>query len=207
MQFRNHLINLLADPVKIRVYQALSLHTVGLTGRALGQIVETSPFKINQVLKYLVEQGLVIQTVLGKAHRYSLNLEHVFIKSAMMALLKSEKDILKNMGRMMTNRLSPKPLAIILYGSVARGDEGARSDLDLLVVFGDRPPSSKVLIKKFEDIPLMYGNFPSITCVGLSDFLSPDSAHQALMRHIKKEGKSIAGLSVTALISKYGHKS
>lgn len=198
--------HLLADLVKIQAIKVLYQHSEGMTGRALGSVVGTSPFKINKVLQNLVEQGIVTETVVGRAHLYRLNRDHIFITSIINKLIELEKNILLNLGQTIMPHLDPKPLSIILYGSVARGDEKPNSDLDLLFVYDNHAKSGKISNNAYimELISRQYGNPVSIIRIRISDFQHPEPDHKAFVKNIIKEGKNIAGLSVTELLNYNG---
>jgi predicted nucleotidyltransferase len=80
----------------------------------------------------LVDQGIVLRRQAGRAKLYRLNRDHLAAPYVSgLALLRAE----------LVDRLqeavagwSPSALCVVLFGSVARGEAGPRSDLDVLVV-------------------------------------------------------------------------
>lgn len=207
MQFNQILARLLGDPIHIRVFRILHRHPEGMSGRALALLAETSPFKINQVLRYLVSQGVLTQKAVGRANIYQLNPHHIFVTDVAQKLLEFEDGIFSRMGKRIMQTLKPKPIAILLYGSIARGEETPQSDIDLMIVYKDGIEAGK--IPATGDIVLellnrIYGNPASIRRAFVSDIQQPIREHQELIRNIIKEGKSIAGLSMTELLNYRG---
>lgn len=209
MVFNNIISWLLTDMIHIKVFKLLRLHREGLTGRALGTLAQTSVFKINSVLRFLVSQGVITQTVVGRAHLYRLNEHHILVHDVINYLINYENNFLTRLGEMIIEKLSLSPLSVILYGSVARGDEGPMSDIDLLLIYQDeeKPGPISETGSIIEWINRNYGNMAGIRRIRISEFQNPMEEHKALIRNIIKEGKSIAGLSMTEVLSYYGNKS
>ncbi len=209
MNFNNIISRLFGDNVKIKVYQVLSLHQEGLTGRGLASLIGTSPFKINQVLRQLEAQGVVQSSVVGRAHLYRLNVTHILVTTFIVPLLEQERGFFQRLGEGIISRLDPHPpLSVILYGSVARGEGDPNSDLDLLLLYDDSQDiSPKGIIatgdRLSEWTSREYGNPISVRRAYVSDFKRRAQEHDLLIRNIIKEGKRLAGLSLTEVLN-YG---
>jgi len=101
----------------------------------LRQIVRTTGFGLGPVqreLKQLTESGIIRRTVSGRQVYFRANLD-----SPIFSELKGL--IIKTAGIGDTLRAALAPIAgqievAFIYGSIARGEEGLRSDIDLLVV-------------------------------------------------------------------------
>lgn len=82
-------------------------------------------------LDYLLGREIVVREIIGKTHQYYLNLENPLTRQykllfAIEAILDSGIiNVLKNV---------PGVGSIVLYGSVARGEDDAKSDIDILVI-------------------------------------------------------------------------
>ncbi|OGQ07505.1 MAG: hypothetical protein A3G32_01090 [Deltaproteobacteria bacterium RIFCSPLOWO2_12_FULL_40_28] len=203
MIFNNIIEKLLTDPIHLRVFKTLRLHPEGLTGRTLGVLVKTSSFKINGVVRFLVALGVITQTVVGRAHLYRLNEHHILIQDVINYLIDYETNLLNKLGETIMDQLPRKPLSIILYGSIARGDEAPLSDVDLLLIYKDnaKPGLISQTAPMIEWINRNYGNTASIRQVFISEFQKPEPEHKTLIRNIIKEGKSIAGLTITEILN------
>lgn len=92
---------------------------------------EGSPNGVRKVLRRLVDQGVVIESRVGKTYTYEANREHL----AWPAIQK-----LANLAQQLDDAIREKvagwaiqPLSVELFGSVARGDAETTSDVDILV--------------------------------------------------------------------------
>lgn len=208
MKFYNIIIDLLSDPIRIKVFKTLRQHPEGLTGRALGTLVGTSAFKINGVVRALAAHGVLNQTLVGNAHLCRLNEHHILVREVVNYLIDYENNFLTNLGKAVMEKLTPHPLSIILYGSIARGDENPSSDVDLMFIYKDEeePGSIHKADPVFEWITRNYGNPAGIRRIRISEFQNPELEHRELIRNIIKEGKSIAGLSMTEVLNYHDNK-
>jgi predicted nucleotidyltransferase len=104
------------------------------SGRAialkLGQSVGKS--RVIEVLSDLAHLGVVDREIVGSSHLFSINKDHLcyqtlkVLASPMPALIKQIQRIVAGFQR--------APLAVVIFGSVAKGSSQAGSDLDLLVL-------------------------------------------------------------------------
>lgn len=87
---------------------------------------------ISAVLDRLTEHGLVLAHPTNRGHVFQLNREHVLALSLLSALDARSRvmEILDQEIR----QLEPGPAHVSVFGSFARGEGGADSDIDLLVV-------------------------------------------------------------------------
>ncbi|HYZ53754.1 MAG TPA: nucleotidyltransferase domain-containing protein [Streptosporangiaceae bacterium] len=111
-------------------------------GQIAAQAARGSEIGIRRTLGRLVEQGIVRATEMGRNRVHELNRQHVAAPAAQMLA-----DLRIELWKRMRQRLgtwNPKPLYACVFGSAARGDGDAHSDLDLLLVHppfpGDTDP-------------------------------------------------------------------
>lgn len=207
MIFHNIISELLGGRVQITVLKLLFFHEEGLTGRGLANLVGCSTFKMQKVLEILVSQGLVTKSVVGRAHTYRTNGEHILMQKVIRPLIDFEKSLFSDLGKLIMKFLDIKPLSIILYGSVARGDELPNSDLDLFLIYGNEVTQHSIRHigdTLMEVIPRKYGNPVSIRRSCVSDFQNRANKKDPLIRNIIREGRVIAGLSLSELLETNG---
>jgi predicted nucleotidyltransferase len=105
----------------------------GFNGRQIHRLLgRGSEQGVRKAVERLVQQGVVISHDAGRARIYSLNRRHVAAPHVEgLAALRSEL-----LGRLRAALAAwdARPLLVLLFGSVARGEAGSNSDLDLLVV-------------------------------------------------------------------------
>lgn len=203
MIFNNAIEELLSDPVQLRVYKVLDSSQTGFTGRAIGRLVGTSTFKINQVLRRLVQWGIVYQTVLGRAHLYRFNPQHIFVQKMVPIIINFQALFFSEIGKMIDKHLKVKPLSVILYGSVARQEEQWDSDIDILIVYKNKTPQ-QIIEKDFGDISgfvtLKTGNHASIKAARVDELQKSPEHTRIFMKNVVRDGLVISGLSMTELL-------
>jgi len=206
MEFSEIIAKILGDPVRIRVYKILILRPQGASGRELGRLAGTSPFKIHQILKALVAQSVLRETITGRVHLYRLNEEHRLVHDVIRPLIRYEGDLLNRLGNEIRNRFRPKPISVILYGSVARGEERPDSDLDVLLIDDDRRRGKRGRLEAgeaLEAVERSFGNPLRLIRMTASEFKMKSRGKDPLIRNILKEGKAISGLTMTEILN-YG---
>jgi predicted nucleotidyltransferase len=107
----------------------------GFTGRAIHQRLPAGLRTVQLALDRLVRQGVVIRETVGNAHLYRLNDEHLATRS-IVDLASLRLRLLAEL-RAQIDGWEIQAGAAALFGSAARGEMGADSDLDLLVVRPD----------------------------------------------------------------------
>ncbi|MBI4374023.1 MAG: nucleotidyltransferase domain-containing protein [Deltaproteobacteria bacterium] len=128
----------------------------------------------------------------------------------LLPLIKREEEFLLELGRIMMSKLDPKPLSIILYGSIARGDERPSSDLDLCLVYSDESRSVEPITSTgnllWEWATRTYGNPVALRRASISEFCKRTQERDSLIQNIVREGVVISGLSIQEILDYYGNK-
>lgn len=125
-----------------RVLGVLARTDKPLTGRAVTSLLRApaSPSGVQKVLDDLVRNGVVLSEPAGRAKLYTLNREHVAY-SAIDTLARLRELLLERL-KVEAQSWEVPAKAVWLFGSTARGQGGADSDLDLLVVRPDEVDES-----------------------------------------------------------------
>lgn len=106
-------------------------------GEVAAQTPRGSEIGVRKCLARLVEQGIVSATEMGRNRVHELNREHLGAPIA--ALLAGLRLELWNRFRKTLGTWNPKPVYGCVFGSAARGDGDAQSDIDLLLVHPPLP--------------------------------------------------------------------
>ncbi len=118
------------------VLYSLASTTSGLTvPQLVAVIVSRSPAGIRRSLERLTTQGIVTRQVVGRTQLFSLNREHL-AAGAIRDLAGLRSRFLERLRTTVAAWPEP-PVFGAIYGSAARGEMHADSDIDLLLV---RPP-------------------------------------------------------------------
>lgn len=103
------------------------------SGRRIHRVVaHGSENGIRNAADRLVEQGIVLRRRAGRANLYALNREH--LAAPYIEGLVSLRGKLVDSLRETIFTWDPAPHSALVFGSVARGEAGTSSDLDLLVI-------------------------------------------------------------------------
>lgn len=124
---------LIRSPIDMDVFRVLHGTTRPLTGREVARLVRTgSQPTVNASLRRLTEEGLVHSEEAGNAYMYVLNRDHLAAPAlARLAGIRSE---LERQLRAEIADWEIAPAHLSIFGSAARGDGDARSDIDVFVV-------------------------------------------------------------------------
>lgn len=109
-----------------------------LTGRGVAQLVRptASVSGVQNVLDSLVAGGLVLRTTAGRAQLHSLNRSHLSA-SAVVDLVEVKHRLIEKLKDLAASWTVPAR-GLWLFGSVARGESGRQSDLDVMAVRADK---------------------------------------------------------------------
>lgn len=120
------------------VLSVLARAETPLSGRRTADLTggRASRRQVDAVLRRLTEAGVVLRERHPPANLYRLNHEHV-AAPAICALADLREQLLDRM-RALVDTWDPAASAVWLFGSAARGDGTAASDIDVLVLRPDR---------------------------------------------------------------------
>ncbi|MBI4178258.1 nucleotidyltransferase domain-containing protein [bacterium] len=122
----------------LAVLRALADSAGAMTGRAVAAAARLSPPGALDALARMEELGLVSRQVGGRTYFFTLNREHRLVQTALAGLLTSERNIRSEVIGLLNRHLRKRAKFGILFGSVARGQETSRSDLDIVIVSASR---------------------------------------------------------------------
>jgi predicted nucleotidyltransferase len=115
-----------------RILAALAETSAELSLRTIARLSGVSVAQASRVMPKLVELGMVERREVPPSALFRLVNEHVASR-AVLALAGARRTVLKQVGRA-AGALAPPPVSVILFGSFARGEAGADSDIDVVVV-------------------------------------------------------------------------
>jgi predicted nucleotidyltransferase len=121
--------------VQGRLLAALVRVSAPLTLRQLAGIAGVSPAQASRVLPRLVELGLVDRYEVPPASQFVLVRDNAAAQ-LLVALSHVHTAALHQIGEAAA-AITPAPVSVIVFGSFARGDATAESDIDVMVVRSD----------------------------------------------------------------------
>lgn len=125
----------------IRVARELAMHGGQLSNAELVRNTRLAPATVPRALTALIDTRLVRASGSGRSRLY--HLRHTALTAALTSLFVTEAkrfDDMLEAARRAAWMADPGALALWLYGSIARGDDGPASDLDLTLVLGPAAP-------------------------------------------------------------------
>lgn len=123
-----------APAVRGALLQALTRLEAPVTRRQLANLARVAPGHASSVLQDLIELGIVDETTAGRASLVSLNRDHL-ATHAVLELANLRSTFIARLRERVS--MIPGLCEAWLFGSVARGDAGRASDIDLLLVLDD----------------------------------------------------------------------
>lgn len=116
------------------VLRVVSQADKAFTGREIQRLIgHASPEGVRLALRRLVDQGVVEAEPAGRATLYQFNRDHLAAEH-ILALATLRSELIGRLGSVFAV-WAPAPTVAALFGSVARGDADAQSDVDLLLVW------------------------------------------------------------------------
>lgn len=118
-----------------RLLAVLLETTAPLTLRRLASLAGVSPAQASRVMPRLVELGIVDRHEVPPASQFLLVRDCV-VAQLLLALADTRSTALRQIGEAVS-AISPEPVSVVAFGSFARGEADAYSDIDLAVVRRD----------------------------------------------------------------------
>ncbi len=195
MKVHQPLEELLASPARWRLARSLVHSEKGpWSGSALAHAAGVSVPQAIEALKRWEEAGLVWRETKGRAHKWSLVRTHVLV-SPLTRLFGIEDNLPQKLRNDLAHGLQGLPIRrVVLFGSFAKGSEGNRSDVDLLVELSTGASRSVVeegLTRETVRIVKRYGSV--ISAIVRSPEESRRSMESPLAKEIEDTGVIILG--------------
>ncbi len=164
MKFGTSLIDILNSKTKLKIAKFLLTHEASMSEREIASILKVSHMSINRTMRKLSEVNFVNFATVGKAHLWKVNRKSYAFKvlSEFINGFSRIKEPLSDLkGVILTN--IPKNLVkkVVLFGSIAKGEEKTNSDIDIFFLVKDIKGKRRLgpAIEKLSNACLeIYGN-------------------------------------------------
>jgi DNA-binding transcriptional ArsR family regulator len=192
--------------VQGRVLAVLAETTAELNLRTIARLSGVSHAQVSRVLPGLVELGLVERREAPPSSLFRLVPEHV-ATGPLIALSRGLDRVVTEMGRAAAV-LPVAPVSLIVFGSLARGEADAESDIDTVFV---RPVGVDESDEAWADsveqwrsqIRRVSGNPVEVFEVGFEEIGARLRSGQAVWRDIRREGIVVHGRALDELAEAY----
>lgn len=174
---------LLGTSLRVRLLRALDEANDVRRASDLARLTRVDPTALQRALAPLVESGLVERIGKGRGAVYRLKSEHPFAPAIreVFAVERERKHAIPRAVQKWAEHTDPMPLAVWLFGSVARHEDNFGSDVDIALVASDPdalPPHTK------EPVPEVARQRSDDLGESLRDTLRPIAERMALSPNI-----------------------
>lgn len=193
---------ILGVPSRVAVLRVLSRSKVELTGRETARQAGVSTPRAIEALEALSARGVVLRRRAGRAGLYRLNAERVVVRRGLAPLFALERQLLDEGLRRLARGLKPlRPISVVFFGSRARGDADEASDVDILVVVGDRTAVVEERIRAAAaDASSSSGMRFSPLIFSAGECRRAKAGRAALLRAAADEGRLVVGRPLEAVL-------
>ena len=184
------------------VLAVLAGTTAPLTGRKIAELSNprVSQARVARILRELTDAGLVERTPAGSSSLYILNREHL-AAGAVDSLTTLRQQLWARIAEHARAWAEP-PVAVVVFGSAARGDGDIASDIDLLVVrpadVGDDDQAWHGAVTDLASRVTRWTGNPCEVLDRSEDELAVMAANgERLLTEIRRDGRAVVGLLAT----------
>jgi len=110
----------------------LSRPNISLSVRDIARLSNLSPASSSIHLRSMLEDGILKKSVIGRNHQYCANLENPIARQ-LKILFNLDKIFASNLLKECDSSLN-NIMCILLYGSIAKGTDDEKSDVDILII-------------------------------------------------------------------------
>lgn len=185
-----------------RLLAVLVKITAPLTLRRLAGLAGVSPAQASRVMPRLVELGIVERYEVPPASQFVLARGNVATQM-LLALADAQAMTLRQIGEA-ASVISPEPVSVIAFGSYARGEADAESDIDLAVVRADdvdddNEPWAESIDVWHRHVRALTGNEVEIVEATASEAARKLCGQSELWRNIRRDGIVVHGRTLEAI--------
>jgi predicted nucleotidyltransferase len=185
-----------------RVLAVMAETAAELNLRTIAELSGVSQAQASRVLPGLVELGVLERREVPPSSLFRFVPENVASK-AILALARSVDTVLDELGHLAASLLVP-PVSVVVFGSFARRDADAESDIDVLVVRPDDVDEddekwAASMEQLHTDARHLAGNPIEVLEVSAGEVVSLLRSRRPLWADIRRDGRVVHGLPLDEL--------
>jgi predicted nucleotidyltransferase len=201
MKIRRVLESIFGSPAKVCILRILFRSPQPLSGRQVGELSGLTHRGAIQALESLVELGAVKQRKVGKAYQYSFSQDNIFVEKVIIPCIKAEAGLFNDLTKDITAYFGKDAVSLMLYGSLARGEEKKGGDIDVMAVVRDEKKKSEM--EEMASSKVLYFNkrynaLLSLHCFTLNEIKGKKTL--PLIKSVIKDGIVLCGKSLGELL-------
>ena len=197
MRFRQPLDDVFRTATRVKILRFLTRTPETIfTGREIARNIGVASSNVSLALSELEKIGVVRSAAKGRSLLYRLNTRHILCERFLRDLFDKEAGTLNYVLEKLFLRWPRDIRSVICYGSVARGEEGVSSDVDICFVVKDssrRGPILRLLERVQAEFNLRTGNRLSPYVISALSFAARYRKGHPLIRRIASEGLLLRG--------------
>lgn len=173
------------------------------TGRAIGRSVGISHPAVHRALRALAGRGMVQAAQHGPAIAYRLNEDHWLVRTGIRPLFDAEAGFLVAVGEGVRKAARVRVRSVVEFGSVARGEPDADSDIDLLCLTATAAgvrEAERNLAEGTTSLRREFGRRFSVMVMPAVEFARRYRRRDRLVREIVETGWVIVGDSLSEVL-------
>lgn len=188
----------------VAVLRALNKYAVGISGREVARVGGISVKNCFTALNDLEDIGIVHRVRGGRDHLFTLNRDHFLVRQGIIPLLEFEQQFSEVIFNDIKRMLKKKCNSVYLFGSVARKEEKAGSDLDLCIIY-DNANQKNLIEESLTEVQSEFHKkyFVNISpfLITVNDFVKRAKKNKPPVNEIIKDGILIFGNSIDKLLN------
>ncbi|MDP2737069.1 MAG: nucleotidyltransferase domain-containing protein [bacterium] len=203
MRFKNPLDKILSSKAKIKALRYLVNYGKGISAREFSREIGIAPPNILKTLRELENENIAVSERFGRSIVYTLNKNHFLVDKIIFPLFKNEAGAKNELGKKIMKYIKFPFESIILFGSIARGEEEPKSDIDIAFIIKDAADENQIEREALDINPILseyFGNSISPIVIKKSDFVKKLKKGDHLFSSIAKEGEVIGGKLINDLL-------
>jgi predicted nucleotidyltransferase len=178
---------------RLTLLRRLSVESQALTARQLAELTGLNHRTVVEALDPLTNIGVVEKRNVGPSYLYSLARENLIAQRIVLPAFQAERELPPALREEIVSLFAPQAISIVLFGSLARGEEKRGSDVDVLVVMADGEGCAEIEERALEAGHSFFKKFGkplSVHCVSLPD---ARRGGEAFLSEAASEGETLFG--------------
>lgn len=187
----------------VAVLRGLVDTATGFSGNEVARVSGMTPLSALKALTSLEKLRIVNRQRGGRDHLFTLNRHHYLVEEVILKLYHSERQFPEVISSVLAAILKRSVVSAVIFGSVARREETAESDLDLCCIVkteGQKETVRELLNNKSSDLYRRFGIKVAPVLLTVGEFRKKEKSNNRLIRSILAEHRVIVGKNLKRVI-------
>ena len=203
MTVNNPLNEIFSNGSAVRILRQLAETMTPVTGRECARRSNLSHRTAIENLNGLESTGVVNRIFGGRDHLFSLNRENLFVKDVLIPVFEQERKLKRTLFKLIAEHYKDIATSILLFGSVARGEDTPESDLDICIIVPDESTKQKIekrTVRVLLEVKQKFGVTLSNILLTEKEFRNGIDNQIELYQNIVNESKLLFGTSIKEIM-------